>query len=463
VDGQSRYVDRTNGKETSFPSKRCREPRVVLVNAEPVSTRTANGMTLRALFGGWEPSDLLEVVLEPLSNDGTTCGTTRWEGGAALVLRYRALGRLRSRFEGVRTDKGGPETRSEGEQPPASRASRGARGLAWIRGAVGRALSTVDESRCRRVGGGLRTLIEEFQPDLVYSTLGNLKTTRMVAAMGREFELPVVPHFMDDWLPAPETARYDDRAAELYERVTGIVERAPARLAIGDEMADEFRRRFGVPFVPFMNCVDVSAYGNKERSEVDRGVTRFVYIGGVHLGRLKVLCSIACALERLRALNRRVRLDVFATNVAGHLLDGLRRNECVSVREPVSSSEIPDVLAEMDVALHVEGCGEYESHYARWSLSTKLPEYLASGLPILAVGPPDFASVRYLLQNRCAIAVRPDDESGLLAAVEALVVDKRFCREMGAAGRSLAWARHDAAVVRPAFKETLARAAIWRG
>ena len=58
---------------------------------------------------------------------------------------------------------------------------------------------------------------------------------------------------------------------------------------------------------------------------------------------------------------------------------------------------------EADILLHVESFNEKMKKYTRLSISTKIPEYLASKRLIIAIGPVDIASIEYLKDNKAAL------------------------------------------------------------
>ena len=67
-------------------------------------------------------------------------------------------------------------------------------------------------------------------------------------------------------------------------------------------------------------------------------------------------------------------------------------------------------LARADILLHVESFEEKEKNYFRLSMSTKIPEYLSVGRPVLVVGPDDIGSVEYIRQNHVGYAVNRMEE-----------------------------------------------------
>ena len=65
--------------------------------------------------------------------------------------------------------------------------------------------------------------------------------------------------------------------------------------------------------------------------------------------------------------------------------------------------------------LHVEAFDPESMDMVKHSVSTKIADSLASGIPLLAYGPADIASMKHLLRNECAItATTPQALRGML-------------------------------------------------
>ena len=45
--------------------------------------------------------------------------------------------------------------------------------------------------------------IRNFNPTLIYSNLGSNRIINLCSSLGRELNIPIVPHFLDDWLSIP--------------------------------------------------------------------------------------------------------------------------------------------------------------------------------------------------------------------------------------------------------------------
>ena len=307
--------------------------------------------------------------------------------------------------------------------------------------------------------------IRRFQPDVIYSMLGSIRMVRLVSTLSKYLSIPVVPHFMDDWIStyavpgrsvgSPLHVRYLKRAVD---RLFGSV---PIAMSIGEMMSADYSRRFLRDFVDFMNPVDVDDVfprGNLERSD---GVVRFVYVGGLHLGRADCLAEIAGAMHDARSIGCPIELNIYAPEsdaVAARKLEAI--SPTVFYRGCIPQSQVRSVLDQNDVAVHVESFEDDCAEYTRLSVSTKIPQYLAAGIPVLAYGPTSLASCQYVQSTACGLQVGTRSKPAIMSAVEALVDSEQFRSKLGYCGWQRAREFHDGRVVRQKFREVLSSAAI---
>ena len=107
----------------------------------------------------------------------------------------------------------------------------------------------------------LTAYIEQVRPQLFYTLLGTLGMTQLVREIRDRFRLPVAVHFMDDYfatlygggLVSPLVR------SRLRAVTNDVVDHAVLRLAIGDDMAKAYARRWHKSFEPVQNAVDVDA------------------------------------------------------------------------------------------------------------------------------------------------------------------------------------------------------------
>ncbi|MDP9416419.1 MAG: glycosyltransferase family 4 protein [Actinomycetota bacterium] len=114
---------------------------------------------------------------------------------------------------------------------------------------------------------------------------------------------------------------------------------------------------------------------------------------------------------------------------------------------------LPDVLASADVLVTV-----LEPDASRYSVPSKVLNYLCAGRAVLGIMPADNGAASTLVQSGAGKVARPGDDAAAVDALLGLLEDADERRRMGAAGRRYAEANFDVEKIAEAFDEILSRA-----
>ncbi|MCE9545324.1 MAG: hypothetical protein K8T25_07385 [Planctomycetia bacterium] len=415
-------------------------PRVLVVSPVPMPRTGATGQTLSRLFEGW-PEEAIAQVAMAQSFDGQPTFIARTFVANGWVLPLDRLARMAL-----------PANRPADAVPLAAtslsgdvRTSRAARLRRHVSAAVDIGPVLPNTS--------LRRWVRAFGPQVIYSALGNVRMIRLTVALADMMGCPIVPHFMDDF---PGSMYRDGQLCGAARRallrgLKQVFARSRGGMCISALMAREYERRYGLPFRDFMNCVDQPWFIVAPRAN-DGSPVSFVYCGGLHLGRDQVLLRLAEVLEQFNAMCQACTLTIH-TPLPGPFVSKFERLGCVSL-DSVAPSEVRPALALAEVLVHVESFAPENIEYTRWSISTKVPEYLASGKAILAIGPAELASMQHLKGSGAAILATSVDDRALAESAQRLLC-AGIRDTMGEKGRRFADAWHSAKSVRERFRASL--------
>ena len=273
-------------------------PRVLYVGGQPIGAQSNSGLTLGAMFGDWPDERLLQIWMEhhpsaPTRGTSHVAEPMTSPFDAALRTTLTALKRARRGFSGAAT----PET--DGMNSSVRRSTpMGARQRARI------SLQALNDIGPVRLPPSLRQEVSRFDPQVIHSLLGGVRVMRLTLALSRYMDVPIVPHFMDDWVSTLFTdGQLGGLARAQTERVIGqTLARSPLCLTIGADMRSEFQDRLKRRCFVVGNSVDISDYEQPvERRRSSAGLPLVMrYVGGLHLGRDVVVASIAETIERGR-------------------------------------------------------------------------------------------------------------------------------------------------------------------
>jgi hypothetical protein len=131
---------------------------------------------------------------------------------------------------------------------------------------------------------------------------------------------------------------------------------------------------------------------------------KLVYTGNIGAGRWKTLGMITNVLKLINRSEIKAQLFIYTTTpMSKKMEDTLDLKDIVFLMGGVSFEKIPQIQDDSDILIHVESIGLKDRLGARHSFSTKLVDYFYRARCILAVGPPDVASIDYLIKNDAAI------------------------------------------------------------
>ena len=429
-------------------NERADYPRVLVITGDALGAPTGTGLTLANLFHGWPLDRISQIHCDAAPPSPEICSEARRLSAADVPVDRLVRGLLGKRKE-----------RILGRAPPGLPSGVG-RATSWL-GVVHDVASAWADCFSMRLPSSYWAWVEANRPEVIYSMPGSIRLMSLVLYVSRRLSLPVVPHFMDDW---PVT-RYRTSFLcapprwKMVSRLGAVIRRSPLGMTISEAMAEEYQGRYGIRFEAFMNCVEVPGDCPTVASRDDAPV-RFAYVGNLHLNRWRALLDVGTALNALQREGIRAELLVYApaADIEQHR-QSLSAVPGIRIAGSLSAADIPAALRAADVLVHVESFDPAVSKYTRLSLSTKLPQYMAAGRPILAYGPATLASCRYVAGSRCGVVVGSEERDALLAAARGLAAQPLQRADLGRCGWQAAANRHSATAAREAFRTALAEAA----
>ena len=129
--------------------------------------------------------------------------------------------------------------------------------------------------------------------------------------------------------------------------------------------------------------------------------------------------------------------------------------DAIRVAGTARADEVRRIQLEANVLVHAESFDESTRRYARFSLSTKIPQYLMAARCVLAYGPAELASVRYVLESGAGMAVSTEDVDELASELERLVSSPALRQAYAVRARQTALDRHDAVAERERFRNLI--------
>lgn len=169
---------------------------------------------------------------------------------------------------------------------------------------------------------------------------------------------------------------------------------------------------------------------------------RFVVGYSGNLGRVHEFSTVLAAAEKLRKVSNLLFLFVGNGARLAEVTREVQQRKLENVRflPPVPREALPESLAAVDVQLVT-----LRPEYAQLVYPSKLAGALASGRPVLFVGPGQDEIARLLRQYECGAAFSPDNAIGLAETIQRWQADAALTARLGVNARRLYAERFTAA------------------
>ena len=422
--------------------------RVLVVSHNVFSRENNMGRSLAGLLSGWDPDALSQLYFCPEQPSLPLC---RRYFRVTDLDALRSLWRRRGQGQALPVDGAAGRVKPP---PPAGwvyRLGHSCRTplLGLLRDGLW-ALALWDSPQ-------LQAFLAEARPDVILFAAGDaVFSNRIVCRLAARYRLPVVTVSYDDFYSKPRFSLFGTLHYRLRMGWARRIIRGGAGLLVASPaMAEAYAPVFQVPCLPvYTSYAAVRPFSGRP------GGVR--YFGNLGLGRWRQLISIGRALAALRLPGLPPYLEVYSQEDCPHIRKKMLACPGIRFCGGISGSRVARLVSQSLVVIHTESFAPREVRRIRFSLSTKLADYLAFAPCILAYGPEEAASIAYLRDHRAAVIVSSERElsQGL---VDACTQEARRA-EVRTNARELAAEHHDPIQVSKQMRAVLARAvAAWKG
>lgn len=441
-------------KNNSFYNQENELPRVLVISHNPFSDTQNNGKTLTALFKAWQTEKLAQLYLTTDVPDFSLCNKFFQINDFDILKRvfnkkiqgheisYLDLHYMQIKKQGITNNPVLKMVRRN-----VSPFIRLARDIMW------QIVGYKTEELIR--------FIDDFNPQLVFLVCSNgVFAFALARWICLRKNIPLVMQVTDDYVTGKATLDpfYWLHLIRLKRIFQWSCAYSTWIIAIGDKMVREYRARFGGNYFVAMNTSELS---NVPAYRPSNETIKFVYAGNLGLNRWKVLGVIVeCLAELDREERLKGELSVYSLIDPGKAAkSALNKAPFSFFKGALNTAELTKVKASADVFVHVEAFDRQNRHITRLSISTKIPEYMASGRCILAVGPADVASMEYLIEFNLGIIATSYDKKDIKQAVRDVMVNSGKRIYYAKRGLVVAKDRHDAEKVATSMVRLISNAA----
>lgn len=429
--------------------------KLLLISHNALSFQSNNGKTLSSMFKDWPSANFAHLYLSnelPESNTFSNFFKLNDFDVISFLLHFKLQNCCGEVYKHTISDSSGrnklePSTNSKVKNLLLKTARRN--GLLKL---LIRNILYGNSNWCSK---NLIEWIDSFRPDLIFFVGGDAVFSFKIASyLSRKYEVPLHIYITDDYVISADRNSFLKRYIHNQLLKTYRAHFAIARevFVIGDEMSFAFEKLFSRKFFPIMNSIEFPKefVVRRRNFNIPNYSIDVVYAGGLHLNRGGSLMKVASLFKQVSAsLLVSIKLSVYTVDSPDHETIERFKLEGIVFCGGLDAAKLSDRLKVADFLLHVESIEPAERRKTRYSVSTKIPEYLASGVCIIAFGPAEAASIRLIKNNGIGLALTDcDDEASMQAKLQDLVDNPIKRADIALLGGSFAASRFNGKQVR---------------
>lgn len=408
--------------------------KVLIISHCQISTDYSIGKTLASLFSKFEKKELCQLYVHSGVPNLDKCNSYYRVTDKDIIK-----GLFKFRVQGQETfPSRGESKRSGGKGNPPDKFKELLRDALW--------------TTSKWFGKDLISWLRREAPTCIFVAVGSGKFLYNIALkISKSLNIPIITYVCDDFYFNETDKSLIGRIwlRQLRKKSNELFSSSKAIVSISPEMSAIYQNTFSVPTYTVMTGSEFTA----EQAGQEKGEIRNIkYFGKLSLNRYKSILEVCKAIDEINSTeNKDYALDIFCGNITDEIMKAFKEVKCVRFHDFVSGEEFKREFLSSDALLHVEAFDIKTKERVKYSVSTKIADSLASGIPLFAYGPKNVSSIEHLIRNNCAVVATK--QSDLKYKLTELFSDEKTVRRILSNAADTAKAYHSIEKVGDALRE----------
>lgn len=272
----------------------------------------------------------------------------------------------------------------------------------------------------------LKKWIDDFNPNIIFFASGDYAFSYIIALkLAKYRKIPLVVSCMDDYYFNNKNSKkilgnYVHK--KFMNVVNKTMEYSSCIMPICEKMGHDYSKLFSKPYYVLHTSSMVTEPLNYTKK------VKISYLGNLGYGRDKQLMYLGKILKNINNSCVPKFIDVYSTEKREEILKNMTINNGINFHGAIDKDEVLEVIGESMIVVHAESFDEKIKNQTKYSVSTKIADSLASGTCILAYGPSDIESIRYLQLNKAAYCII--DNADLEDKIKKIFIDDDLRKEI---------------------------------
>lgn len=252
----------------------------------------------------------------------------------------------------------------------------------------------------------LKEWIEKVNPDVIFFASGAYSfSCKITAEISKTYNIPIITYISDDFYMNSKKSMspiYIINNIEFKNTFKKLMKQTCDNIYICDMMKEEYDKEFDKNGKVIMTTSQLEEKDIKQKNKI-----KISFIGNLGLGRSYSLIELGKVINKI---DKDLFIDIYSKEDREEILRDLNESNGIRFKGAISPEEVESVIEESDILLHVESMDTNYRELVKYSISTKIADSLSSGRCIIAYGPQEVASIKYLKDNDSACVITNKDE-----------------------------------------------------
>lgn len=406
--------------------------KLLIISHNPMSTYNNMGRTLCGLFNRFSKEELCQLYIYPSVPDVDRCGSY-YRITDKDVLKAYALLKVRGKevkpelenhnlFDTIR------DAKLYGNRKNKKPFRMLARDIMWNFSAW--------------YNKDLKGWLDKEKPDKIFIAPGEAKFIyNMAIKISKKYNIPIVTYICDDYyfIKKPKTLLARVCWQSLRKTINKLMLCTSQVVAICDDINKTYSKYFSVPATTIMTN---TSYDIVNDISVSRKPQTLKYMGNIGCNRYSSLAEIGMALDEINSdQGTNYQFKIYSGESDEKIISHFDGIDSIEYCGFISGEEYKKVFYSSDILLHVEAFDSKSIDTVKYSVSTKIADILSSGIPLLAYGPAEVASMKHLIDNGCAVTACTKEE--LKQKLIAMLANPEQCEQLAIKGLEIAEKLHN--------------------
>ena len=253
-------------------------------------------------------------------------------------------------------------------------------------------------SEKRIISEELKKWMLMINPDYVYiNTDSNYALIDLAIKLADSFSMKTIVHVLDDKVnyrfPGVMGFYYNYKLTKCFNL---LIKKSAIRFCISELMKKEYEKRYNKEFIVVHNSVDINLF-RYVTSPKKNNIIRMCYRGVLDYN-YKTIITVAQIIDELNKKDHKITLTIYTKLNYSKINKKLAEYKCVILKGFIPQNDLINDFVNYDY-LFLPMPFEREQKFIRLSLSFKLSEYLAIGVPIIVLAPSNSAVAEYSIKK----------------------------------------------------------------